>query len=357
MEKDKEIASMYKVGYHLDRIKDYLNGNDIFPVTLELDLTSQCTRFCPDCPSVRASGQHDLPEPSIRNLFSLLEGRTRGLLLTGGEPTASPLFPRALEWARQAGFEETAVVTNGSNLESPPVWESLLRFASTIRLSLYDWENDTCGSFVSSLRRMESLRKKIDENRSGLQIGVSALNSDKRSEKLEFLAQAVRSAGADWIYFHPLCKNWYMGTPIPEAQSGVVAAVEKIQSSPQFKNRVFLSAERYKTFPLEFNGYHAAHFLLVVGADGLNYLGPEVKYQPEFAVADMNGCSNKNFLWNRSRFDKIGSYQSRTYSAIKSRHRGILYNHLIECLKNGNGSSCSNVEWPSRRNFHFPYIL
>ena len=357
MEKEIEIASMFKVGYHRDRILSYLNKKKIFPVTLELDLTSRCTRVCPDCPSVRASNHYDLSEAFIHKLFTLLDGRTGGLLLTGGEPTASPLFPKALKWARHYGFIDIAVVTNGSSLDSPPVWESLLKYASTIRLSMYDWEKNTCGSFESSLRRLEFLRNKIDGNGSRLQIGVSALTSDKRSEKLLQLAENVRSAGADWIYFHPLCTNWGVGRPTPEAQAGVVDRIKEIQTWPEFKERIFLSLERYENFPLEFNHYHAAHFLLVVGADGRNYLGPEVKYQPDYMVSDLNGSGNGGFLWERSRLEKIDSCQSRTYPAIKSRHRGVLYNHLIECLQNGNKPTCDGLDLVSQKKFYFPYIL
>ena len=352
-----EVASMYKVGFHRERVEAYLNKKNIFPVTLELDLTSRCTRVCPDCPSVRASRHYDLSEKFIRKLFTLLEGKTRGLLLTGGEPTASPLFPDTLKWAREHGFIDIAVVTNGSMLDSSPVFESLLERASTIRLSMYDWEKNICGSFESSLRKIELLRKKIDGNGSRLQIGISALTSDKRSEQLLKLAENVRSAGADWIYFHPLCTNWGLGRPTPETQEGVIQRIREIQVRQEFKKRVFLSSERYDNFPLEFQHYHAAHFLLVIGADGRNYLGPEVKYQPNFVIADLGGFNNGNLLWKKERFEKINSFRSQTYSAVKSRHRGVLYNHLIESLNNGNGAARVEFDRAAQRDFYFPHIL
>jgi hypothetical protein len=259
--------------------------------------------------------------------------------------------------ARDRGFIDIAVVTNGSNLDSSLVWESLVEFASTIRLSMYDWEANVCGTIESSLRRIESLKQKIGSSGSRLQIGVSALTSAQRSERLQQLTEQVFSSGADWIYFHPLCTSWGQGRPPPEVQTGVIEGINGIKNRPEFNGRIFYSKERYEDFPLEFSHYHAAHFLLVVGADGRNYLAPEVKYHPDFVIADVNGSDNGNFLWEGSRLDKINSYESQTYSALKSRHRGVLYNHLIECLDNGKKGLCSGLEQASEKTFQFPHVL
>jgi len=352
-----KIASMYKIGSHMKRVKSYLNGEKIFPVTLELDLTSQCNRTCPDCPSNRVSHKHNLTTEIMQRLFSYLQGKTRGLLLTGGEPTLSPLFPDALRLARQNGFVDIAVVTNGSLLDVPHVAESLLKYASTIRLSLYDWEKSICNAFELTLQKIESLREKIDQNGSKLKIGISALTSEKRSEKLQILADTVKSAGVHWIYFHPLCTKWNIGSPTPKKQDGVIEKIREIQTKPKLRNSIFLSLERYENFPLEFKLYHAAHFLLVVGADGKNYLGPEVKYHPRFVVTDLANLRNENFLWEQKRTEFINSIQSQNYSAIQSRHRGVLYNHFIEHLQNGKISVSEELEKASMKNFYFPFIL
>ena len=330
-----QVASMYKIGYHQERIKSYLKGEKISPVTLELDLTSQCNRTCPDCPSTRASQNHSLSLDFIGKLFSSHEGETRGLLLTGGEPTLSPVFRETLRLARQKGFTEIAVVTNGSLLHTPEVEEALLQYASTIRLSLYDWEKSTCNTFESVLEKIESLRKKIDQTGSRLQIGISALTSEKRSDKLKILVDTVRSAGAHWVYFHPLCTRWNIGRPTPESQDGIIEKISEIQAKKDLNNPVFYSPERYEDFPLNFESYHSAYFLLVVGADGLNYLGPEVKYHPHFAIADLTEAGMNNFLWKQSRVQMINGISNQSYSAIKSRHRTVLYNHFIENLQSG----------------------
>jgi organic radical activating enzyme len=68
----------------------------------------------------------ELSLPFLDELFSSFEKQTKGLLMTGGEPTSSPNFGKALKLARARGFEEIAVVTNGSLLDQPRVLDALL---------------------------------------------------------------------------------------------------------------------------------------------------------------------------------------------------------------------------------------
>lgn len=352
-----EVASQYKILYHRDRVLAYLSGKSIFPLTLELDLTTKCTRTCDDCPSTRAKNYCVLKEGFIDKLLGCLAGQTRGLLLTGGEPTLAPLFCRILKLARQRGFTEIAVVTNGARLDRPDIIDALLAHASTIRLSMYDWDDKSCGGIRNMLGRVEALRTQIDKNGSPLCIGVSALTSTKRVGILGDLTKSVRDAGAHWIYFHPLCNNWASGKPLPVEQNRVETHIHRIRKKEGSGFGIFYLQERYSNLPLGFSRYHAAHFLLVIGADGKNYLGPEVKYQPDHVIAEPGLHWNENFLWDKSRLSRVDSVSNQTYPALRSRHRGVLYNHLLERLCMKSVDDPSELEATSKKIFLWPHIL
>ncbi len=352
-----EVASMLKVGLHRERLASYLAGHDVFPVTLELDLTSECTRICPECPSVNAAKHHHLTVAFLERLFAGLDGQTPGLLLTGGEPTMSPLFPKVLENARRFGFREIAVVTNGSRLNRSDVADALLGYATTLRVSMYDWEDDSREGVGSTLKRIESLRRRIDREGSALKIGASALTSTGRVGRLDGLIERLRTAGAHWIYFHPLCSKWGLGSPELADQDGVLAKIEQVRAENDGGNDVFFFRERYRDSDLRFSGYHAAHFLLVVGADGLNYLAPEVKYQPDFVIADLREGGRSDILRDAGRSGRIASIRSQGYSALHSRHRSILYNHFIEGLLRREKDALEDLEVAAKTRFLFPDIL
>jgi MoaA/NifB/PqqE/SkfB family radical SAM enzyme len=330
---DKEVASGYKIAAHRDRILAYLRGEAIYPVSLELDLTSRCSRACRDCPSTRASEHWELTEAFVERLFTALGGHVPGLLLTGGEPTMSPLFPGTLALARKQGFRDIAVVTNGSHLDRDDVRAALLAHASTVRVSLYDWEEAVFSGAELIFQRLQALRGLIDAGRSPLRIGVSALTSKERLGRLRRLVETAAASGVHWVYFHPRCRHWDKGRPQPEEQEGVLDEISRLREEFSGRIEIDVSGQRYQDFPLHFSAYHAAHFLMIVGADRKNYLGAEVKYQPGFVIADLGKGLADGFLWEAPRLERIAAYGHGNYQALGSRHRGVLYNDFIERLK------------------------
>ena len=352
-----EVASAHKVAYHRDKLTAYLQHQEIMPASLELDISTQCNRRCPLCPSTTSAYTSRLDLGFIERLFARLAGQTRGLLLSGGEPTLSPMFPAVLRLARQHGFLDVAVVTNGDLLDKERVSAALCAYASAIRVSIYDWTREPRANLDATLRRIDALRSRIDREGSKLQIGVSALTTRENSDELCTVAQEASSAGAHWIYFHPLCIRWEVAAPERVDQSGVLAKIKDCQAAESGGFHVFTCQDRYVEGKLEFSGYHAAHFLLVIGADGMNYLGAEVKYHPQYAIADLTRQWDDDFLWRRDRLERIAAIDSRTYPAVASRHRSILYNNVIQGLVNRGGRALDGALAASAASHVFPHIL
>lgn len=345
-----KIAASNKIAYNMEKLDSYLRGDHIFPTTLELDITTECNRKCPNCPSTLTLPKLNLDLDVIERLMSQLEKETQGLILTGGEPTISPILPEVLRMARDHGFIDVVVVTNGNFLDQDVVADALLSYASAIRISLYDWTMDSCEGIEPTLKRINALRRRIEKEQSPLQIGVSALTSAQNASVLQNVCKKVRLSGAHWIYFHPMCLYWDAGRPNRMDQSGILEEIEAFKQEDGFQ--AFTFPERYRSDPLAFREYHAAHFLLVIGADGMNYLGAEVKYQPAYIIGDIINGYSEDFLWRKERLDRIKAWNSDIYPAIGSRHRGILYNNLIEQMRNHKTSVISHKD-----EFLYPYIL
>lgn len=353
-----EIAAAAKVAHHADKLGAYLRGEPVFPATLELDLTTECNKNCRYCASTLTVPRATLPMGFVDRLLGLLEGRTRGLLLTGGEPTMAPTFPDTLRLARERGFEDVVVVTNGTLLDEGPVAGALLERASAVRVSVYDWAAESASPLSAVLRSVEALRSRIDREGSALEIGISALTKHGNAGGIDRVVDATVSAGAHWVYFHPFCVRWDDGAPEQVDQADVLAVVTDRAAHLANGFRVYTFPDRYSRDELTFTGYHAAHFLLVVGGDGMNYLAPEVKYHRENVIADLSNGFSDGFLWEPQRLKRIAAVTSETYPAMRSRHRGVLYNDLIEKLRSRAASGAPvDGSAPEAGAFVHPHIL
>jgi MoaA/NifB/PqqE/SkfB family radical SAM enzyme len=346
-----EMVSPLKIFWHRQKVGAYLSGSPVFPITLELGLTTACNRSCPDCPSGKGKPGLFLNPETARRLFSLCRGNTSGVILTGGEPTLHPGFDRFLAFASGYGFSDVAVITNGSTLDREEISSPLLQHASVVRISLYEWQGPK--GLEPTLRRIERLRRRIEKTGSKLQIGTSMLTAAADRENLGRVAAEVRAAGAHWIYFHPSCVLAPTGLRIQENQERILGSMDACRREQPDGFAVHYLAERFSSEAVCFQGYHAAHFILVVGADGANYLSSETKYQPRFRIASAEEYADDEFMWKPRRLEKIAAVRSEDYLGARSRNRGVLYNHVLEKAAH----SAVGKAPPEAPDFLLPHIL
>lgn len=328
-----KIFAPSKVAHDPQRIKAYLDGEQIFPVTMELDLTQLCTRSCPGCPycSARKPGL-TLQLPFLDRLFSVLGPHTPGLVLTGGEPTIVPHFPETVALARKKGFREIAIISNGGYIDHADIQDALLEYVTSIRVSLYDWQDEDSEYFIHTLKKLEGLRYRVEKEGSELQIGASMLTRTERNHRYQTVGLRALNSGIDWLYFHPYCIDWDRERPTQADQTGVLETIEQFkEASPQDAN-IQVPYERYSKKPLIFEKLHGSHFLIQVGANGVNYAGPECKYEDDAELLDLNEYLEDDFLWHPQRLKRLGEINSNNYRFIGTKHRPPVFSDYVQKL-------------------------
>ncbi|OVE80511.1 hypothetical protein BVY01_00085 [bacterium I07] len=320
-----------------------------------MGVTANCNRNCTDCPS--AGGDHglNLDFQIVKRLFLLLKGKTKGLIVTGGEPTLYEYFSDTLKSGRQNDFEDITVVTNGSYLHKDTIFNSLTEYASAVRVSLYNWMESDLSGLVQTMRKIEKLKSKALARGSELSIGVSALTSRENSPILDEVARISRENGADWIYFHPTCTGDGTGAKKLLEQQYVLEEIK--ECSTKFSNdfHVYFLDGRYGSEELKFKSYHAAHFILVMGADSKNYVATEAKYQSDYVLWDLKNNWKEEFLWDTERLKIVSSFSNENFSPKESKNRGVLYNSLLERMISKQKSKSEYLpEWDS---FYLPHII
>ncbi len=351
----KIMVSPSKILIHQKKVKEYLSGKNIFPVTLELGLTANCNRNCPDCPSSRGDRSLNLDFNIIKKLILLLKEQTKGLILTGGEPTIYKYFSDTLKLGRENDFEDITVVTNGSYLDKDNILNSLVDYSSAVRISLYDWNESDLLGLIPTMRRIEKLKNKVLAKGSSLSIGVSALTNKENSSVLDEVARISMESGVDWIYFLPVCTRDISGAAQIIEQQTVLERIKECSVKFNDDFSVYFLEGRYGSEEINFNSYHSAHFILVMGADGKNYIATEAKYQDQYALWDLKNNWKDDFIWDIERLNMISLCSSENFLPKGSKNRGVLYNTLIEKMISDSYSKSENV--PTWDSFFTPNII
>jgi MoaA/NifB/PqqE/SkfB family radical SAM enzyme len=357
--KQLKVFAPSKVDIDHPKIEAYLKGERIYPTTMEIDLTQLCTRACSGCPyGVSRKAGLTLELPFLDRLLGILGPHTPGLVLSGGESTIVPHFGQVLALARKKGFKEIALISNGGHTHKPHVQDALLEHVTSIRISLYDWQDGKSEYFIKTLDKIRILRNRIDKEGSRLEIGASMLTRSEWNSRYEAVALEALAAGADWIYFHPYCVDWDKTHPVQADQTGVLDAIENIRAAAPQNANIQVPLERYSEKPLHFKKLHGSYFLIHVGADGIIYAGPECKYEKDFALLDLHEYMKDDFLWHPQRLMRLGQFTSDNYRYIGTKHRPPMFSDHIQKIIDlrKNHRPVESLHEPSSH-FSYPCII
>ena len=94
-------------------------GGNHRPLMAMVEITGRCNMACPICfAGTRASG-HDVSLTEIKKRIDnlLLCAGPIPLQISGGEPTLHPDLPTIINYAKQRGFKNIELVTNGIEIK------------------------------------------------------------------------------------------------------------------------------------------------------------------------------------------------------------------------------------------------
>ena len=200
-----------KILNHPDRIQAWLNGENPFAVTMEIDPTNVCNHRCPGCSGWPIADKSSLSKETMKAVIAEAKALgLRGLTFTGGgEPLCHPGTEWAVRFAAECGLD-VALITNGSLLHKADM-EGLIESCRWIRISLdagtpgmHERVHGT-SDFATIIRNIEKLVGVKHKTRSDCTIGVGYLTgagTDDPEDMADFVSMAV-SLGVDYAQFRP----------------------------------------------------------------------------------------------------------------------------------------------------------
>lgn len=340
--------SPYKWATHIDRLKAIARGEDVYPVTTELDLVSYCNHNCGWCVDPKHMG-HSLERTFVSELLEeLKELGIEGIVFKGGgEGTLHPAYAEILEETRGLGFE-VGIVTNGSRLLE--LYEPITKNASYVRISVDGptqeshrriHRSNDFDDIVAGAREMIHLR---DEQ--GQRHPIIGLSFAMDYSLIGLVEEAIKlgdDVGANYVFFRPpfFEEAGRDNTITVEQKRELLATFEKGKQAYQGRMKVFIdywiSDNEAEYFSSRGDSPRRGKHIQK-GANGIEHITGRCLASPLLAVvtADKNvyPCCNLRFLeeWSIGKLDygKGDTFESLWHSA--KREGTIDRIHRIECI-------------------------
>jgi len=219
-----------------------------------INVTYECINDCEFC-AVSNRVRRPIPWPRLQEM--LRSHRASGiehLDIDGGEPTLHPHLLDALRLARELGYREVNVTTNGRRLADPEAARALLDTGVTSVLvslhgdvpEVHDMITNRPGSFQETL---EGLRNLVRGRGPSLDLGVNVTVCRANVDRLDALVDLVRREGVDKV-------NLQMLTPFGSARREVLpderhaaAAIREVLKRHGASMRLFVVNAPFCLFP------------------------------------------------------------------------------------------------------------
>jgi len=269
----------HKLIYHPDRVAEWLQIGDCFPIYVEIGVTNRCNHRCIFCALDWVERKRIDIDPAImiRTLDDMASHGVKSVMFAGeGEPLLHPDFCDFVQRAKSFGLD-IAVSTNGVFADA----EKLKRFLpslSWIRYSVDAASKENHGhihgttqkDFGKVIQNIKDAVKLKKEDNLPVTIGVQILIiSDNIHEVVDFIT-LFRDIGVDNVQLkpysqHPLSNNRYIISPeMIMALDGEIAKIDSRDTQVIFRKK---TTERL----LDCRSYDRCHglpFYALLEADG-----------------------------------------------------------------------------------------
>lgn len=206
----------HKLIYHPQRIAAWLNGDNIYPIYIEIGPAGQCNCRCVFC-SVDYIGYQNrfLKTDLLKNLLTELGGLgVKSIMYAGeGEPFLHRDMAEIIVHSKAAGLD-AALTTNGI-LMTPGIPEKILNSTEWIKVSCNAGTPETYADIhrtkpahfkqvIENLTHAVQVKK---ENGYSCTLGIQMLLLPENAESVEQLAETARDIGLDYLVIKPYTRH------------------------------------------------------------------------------------------------------------------------------------------------------
>lgn len=206
----------HKLIYHPDVVARWLNGENIYPIELEIGLTNACNHRCIFCAVDYTEYKPEKINADIlkNNLTELSSKGVKSIIYAGeGEPLLHSEAPNIINYTKSLGID-AAVSTNGVLL-TPDISSECLKSLTWIRFSVAGINDSTYDKIQQGKPRdrekvyrnmQEAVRVKKDQ-RLTTTLGVQMLLLPENKDEAVQMGKELKKIGVDYFSLKPFSQH------------------------------------------------------------------------------------------------------------------------------------------------------
>lgn len=212
---DYKIDS-HKLIYHIDRVNRWFNGENIYPIYIEVSPCGTCNHRCIFCAFDYLSYKPQLIDKNIfiKTLSELGSLGIKSIMYAGeGEPFIHKDMVEFITHTKKRCID-CAIATNGILLNKEKI-ERILPSLSWIRVSINAGKKGTyekihkakSNDFNTVIKNLETMVKVREKNKYKSTIGIQIILLKENYDEIITLAKLLKNIGADYLTIKPFIQH------------------------------------------------------------------------------------------------------------------------------------------------------
>ncbi len=218
--KDKLKIDGHKLNYHPDRVKDWMEKQNIAPMHIDLGITTGCNISCSFCyPDMQGrtttqKNRYNMPESALLKLLTdakLLDVKSISFI-GEGENTLNPALYNALDYAKDINLD-VSLATNGVVLKKNKL-ETMLDSLSWLRVNISAASPESYFNIHGKpyfKLVTDNIKNMVDAKQKGNYkaiIGMQTVLITDNLNEIVALSKLGKELGVDNITFKPCSDTW-----------------------------------------------------------------------------------------------------------------------------------------------------
>ncbi len=298
-----EPFNRYKILNHFDRLQRFAAGENVAPVTVEIDPSNLCNHRCNWCVSAESHTGELLALDRFRSLIDELKSMdVRSIVLKGGgEPTVHPQFDDMLRVVATAELP-MGLITNGS-MPRKDTRELVLQTAQWVRISLDAATADTHQNIhgTRDFTRIMNNVQYLAEHAHNTVLGLNFVAEPRNCTEILAFTKLGLQLGVAYVsircVFDPTNPLTESTRAAMREQAAAAAALESDSFRVMLGNfsEAYLTADQLQQFP--YRKCLGPNLVGVVGADGETYACCFLRGDKRFSFGNVHTDSFET-IWN-----------------------------------------------------------